>query len=140
MNFDETCWHSRRELLVRHQRDALITGTDERHRWLWRLPTQITDWGLLIAITDHRDLGHRRFDGAEIIRSQFNVDCAIVLIQPFKFATTRNRHDPRLLRQQPGQRNLRRGCIVLCTNTLEHSAFITVLSKQPFALLGVSDR
>ena len=64
---------------------------------------------ILIPVADHRDVGHRSFDLLQVGRRQLDVDRAQVLIQSFEAARAGDRRDPGFLRQQPGQRDLRRG-------------------------------
>ena len=62
----------------------------------------------------HRDLRGGAFDGAQIVGGEFDRSRAEVLVQPFESAGARDGHNPRLLRQQPGQRDLGgRGVLLL---------------------------
>ena len=54
----------------------------------------------------HRDLGQRRFDVAQIVRRQLDGGRADVLLQTMQLRGAGDRHDPRLLSQQPGERDL----------------------------------
>src|SRR5262249_55928981 len=49
-------------------------------------------------------------DLLQVVRRQLNVDSADVLLESVLPGRPGNRRDPRLLRQQPGQRYLRRRC------------------------------
>jgi hypothetical protein len=57
----------------------------------------------------HRDLGGGAIDVAEIVRRTLDCSCPDVLLQAMPLRGARDRHNPRLLRQQPGQRDLSRG-------------------------------
>jgi len=56
----------------------------------------------------HRDLGEGAVNVAEIIGRQFDASRSDVLVQPVRLRGPGDRHDPRLLRQQPGNRDLSR--------------------------------
>ena len=59
-----------------------------------------------IASPLHRDLGGGALDLAEIVGRQFDGSRADVLLQAMQLRGAGDRHDPRLLRQQPGERDL----------------------------------
>src|SRR5687767_9429578 len=53
---------------------------------------------------------------AQVIRRELDCSSADVLLQPMQLRGARNRHDPRLLSQQPCQCNLGRCCFLACSN------------------------
>src|ERR1700756_1211616 len=54
-------------------------------------------------------------DLSKIIRHKFDCRCSNVLLQPLQFRRAWNWNDPRLLRKQPGKRDLsRRGFLPFC--------------------------
>jgi hypothetical protein len=55
----------------------------------------------------------------QIVRSQFNACTAEVLFEPMKFRCSRDRHNPRLLGDQPRQRDLSFGRLLLLCNSAE---------------------
>jgi hypothetical protein len=59
-----------------------------------------------------RALGCGGFDFMQIVGRELDVHGADVLAEPLEPPRTRNRHDPRLLRQQPRERDLRRCCLL----------------------------
>src|SRR6185369_13224113 len=61
-----------------------------------------------IPISLDRDVYEGAVDLAQIIRRQFNRSRAEVFIQSFDLSAPRNWNDPRLLRQQPRERDLGR--------------------------------
>jgi hypothetical protein len=65
----------------------------------------------------HRDLGDGALDVAEIIGHQVDASRPDVLLQPVQFCGAGDRHDPRLLSQQPGERDLG-GCCLLAFRDL----------------------
>jgi hypothetical protein len=65
-----------------------------------------------IACPLHRGLGDGAPDVAEIIGHQLDTSRPDVLLQPVQFCGAGDRHDPRLLSQQPGERDLG-GCCPL---------------------------
>src|SRR5215213_5459554 len=60
-----------------------------------------------IAGALHSDLRGGAIYLTEIIRRKFNCDRSEVLLQAVQLCRPRNRHDPRLLGNNPGERNLR---------------------------------
>jgi MmyB-like transcription regulator ligand binding domain len=60
-----------------------------------------------IPVTLHRDLRHRALDLAQIVRSQLEGCRSDVLVEAVQLRRPRDRHDPRLLREEPGDRDLR---------------------------------
>jgi len=48
-------------------------------------------------------------DLVRVVDAQLDVDGCDVLVEPVQLRRPGNRHDPRLLREQPGERDLRRG-------------------------------
>src|ERR1700733_5661346 len=61
-----------------------------------------------IAFTLDHDRGERLLDAVEVVGGQCHVGAAEVLLQSVQLGGPRNRNDPRLLREKPGQRDLRR--------------------------------
>src|SRR5215217_5702315 len=62
-----------------------------------------------IPIPLHCDLRDGVFDIVQIIEPQLDSSRSDVLLQAMQLRGAGDRHDPRLLRQQPGERDLRRG-------------------------------
>ncbi len=62
----------------------------------------------------HRDLGGSALDLTEIVGRQLDCHCAKVLLQALQLSGAGDGHNPRLLRQQPRQRDLRRGRLLPC--------------------------
>src|SRR5262245_6622399 len=60
----------------------------------------------LVAVSQDRDGGNSAVDLPQIVFGEMDLDRADVLLQSLDLATTRNRNDPRLLRQEPGERDL----------------------------------
>ena len=56
----------------------------------------------------HRDLGDGAIDLAQVVGRQLDGGCAEVLLQAMQLGGAGDRNDPGLLRQQPGQGDLRR--------------------------------
>ena len=52
-------------------------------------------------------------DLAQIVGRECEVGSAEVFFQAVQLGRAGDRHDPRLLREQPGERDLRRGCFLL---------------------------
>ena len=73
-----------------------------------------------IAGTLHINLRNRAFDIAQIGGRQLDARPAYILSQPALLRRARDRHDPRPLRQQPGQRYLRRGHLFLLGDIAKH--------------------
>lgn len=64
-----------------------------------------------VALPFHDDPGSGALDIAQIVRRQFDGGCADVLLQTVQLGGSGDGNDPRPLRQQSGQRDLRRpGC------------------------------
>src|SRR6188472_1335372 len=63
---------------------------------------------LRIACAMKFDLRRRPIDLAKVLGGQMNVHGRDVLVEAMPLRRSRNRHDPGLLREQPGQRELRR--------------------------------
>ena len=61
----------------------------------------------------HRDLRRGALDFAEIVGRQFDASGSDVLFQPMQLRRARDRNNPRLLRKQPGERDLRRCRLLL---------------------------
>ena len=62
-----------------------------------------------VTIPLHGDLGEGAVDLAEIVGGQFDRRRAEVLFEPMQLRGSGDRNDPRLLRQQPSERDLSRG-------------------------------
>src|SRR5579883_3252218 len=60
----------------------------------------------LVAISQNCDGGHGVVDLPQVALGEIDSDRANVLLQAFDPAAAGNRNDPRLLRKQPGQRDL----------------------------------
>ena len=65
---------------------------------------------LRITGTLNRTLPGRALDLAQIIFREIETGCADVFFETMQLRRARNRNDPRPLREQPRQRNLRRRC------------------------------
>jgi hypothetical protein len=57
----------------------------------------------------HRDLCRGAIDLSKIVGGQFDCHCAEVLVQAMQLSSAGDGNNPRLLGQQPGERDLRRG-------------------------------
>src|SRR5579862_1990026 len=69
---------------------------------------------LWIPLALYRDLAERRVDLAEILGGERDRRRAVVLVEAMELGGAGDRHDPRLLRQQPSERDLRRRHHLLC--------------------------
>jgi hypothetical protein len=68
-----------------------------------------------IASPVHRDLGSGGFDAPEVFGGQFHGHRPEVLVQAVELRGARNRDDPRLLGEEPRERDLgSRGIIAGC--------------------------
>src|SRR5579863_1300752 len=61
----------------------------------------------------YRDLGCGALDLAEIVRRKFHFSRADIFVETIHLGRARDWNDPRLLRQQPSQRDLSRCCLFL---------------------------
>ena len=61
-----------------------------------------------VALALHLDRGERLLDAPQIVRGELDRSSADVLLQAVQLRRPGDRHDPGLLRQQPGERDLRR--------------------------------
>src|SRR5450755_7226 len=61
----------------------------------------------LVAVSQNRDVGNGTVDLPQIAFGKIDLDRADVLLQALDLAAARNRNDPRLLSEQPGERDLR---------------------------------
>ena len=61
-----------------------------------------------VAIALHRDGGERLVDLAKVLGLELDAGGADVFLEAVQLGGAGDRHDPRLLRQQPGERDLRR--------------------------------
>ena len=73
-----------------------------------RLPTDHRLKMRRIPVALHRDIGDGRRDLAQVFLGQRDVGRADVLFEAAELGCAGDRDDPRLLRQQPGERDLRR--------------------------------
>jgi hypothetical protein len=73
--------------------------------------------GITLALD--RNFGSCVLDLGEVVFRQRDVHRAKIFLQPMQLRRAGDRHDPRLLRQQPGERDLRRGCLLFVGNALE---------------------
>src|SRR5580765_3444745 len=83
---------------------------------------------LRISRAEHRNLCGGAIDLAEIVGSQLESRRAGVLLEPLLLCGARNGHNPRLLRQQPGERDL-------CRARLLQLAYRTQQIHQPLIRL-----
>ena len=76
---------------------------------------------LLLRISRTLDLhlGHGSFDSLEIVGSQLHIDCADVFLQAMQLGCARDRCNPGLLCQKPGDGNLRTGCMLVVGDIAE---------------------
>src|SRR5579863_519356 len=65
-----------------------------------------------ISISFDRSLCGCAIDVADIGRREFECDCSDVFVEAIQFGCAGDWNDPWLLREQPGQRNLGRSCIL----------------------------
>src|SRR5439155_17872573 len=75
---------------------------------------------LRVPRTLHRDRRCSILDFTEVAGRQLDRRCADVLFQPLDLPSARDRNDPRLLRQQPRQRDLCRGRFLALGNFFEN--------------------
>src|SRR5262249_3135656 len=61
-----------------------------------------------ISCALHRDARRGSLDLTDVVSSKLNCGCAEVLLETRKLRRSGNWNNPRLLRQQPGKRDLRR--------------------------------
>src|SRR5262245_49433163 len=71
-----------------------------------RLPPDHLQQCLGVSRTLHLNLGRRAIDVTKVLRREMHVQCAEVLLETMTLRRARNRYDPGLLCQQPGQRDL----------------------------------
>ena len=85
---------------------ALVTGTGKQAVFL-----AINCFLHLCCISFTLDLYFcdRSVNSLEVRKRQFNADCADILLKTIQFSCARDRCDPRILCQQPGNGNLRMG-------------------------------
>jgi len=72
-----------------------------------------------ISVSLNIDCGNGISDSREIVRRQFHVCAAKILFETVQLGGSGNRYDPRLLREQPRQRNLCFGRLLLVCNPAE---------------------
>jgi hypothetical protein len=72
-----------------------------------------------ISVSLNFDCGNGISDGRKIVRRQFHVCAAKILFETVQLGGSGNRYDPRLLREQPRQRNLCLGRLLLVCNPPE---------------------
>jgi len=75
--------------------------------------------GLGVPSPLNLDLGRRSLDVSEVVRRQFQGRRREVLLKPVQLCGSRDWHDPRLLREKPRERDLRRGHFLLRRDTAE---------------------
>src|SRR6266852_4046308 len=78
-----------------------------------RSPTAHPQQMFGITITLDRDFRGRTVDFAQVVRCEFDCERAIVLVEARQLGRARDRNNPRLLRKQPRQRDLRRCRLLL---------------------------
>ena len=66
-----------------------------------------------IAVTVYLDAAERLVDLAQVVCGQLDCRGSNILLQPVHLRRPRDRHDPRLSRQQPRQGDLRLACPLL---------------------------
>src|SRR6266436_6189995 len=81
--------------------------------WFSRSPTTHPQHAFRITITLHCDFRGRTVDFAQVVRCEFDCERAIVLVEARQLGRARDRNNPRLLRKQPRQRDLRRCRLLL---------------------------
>ena len=69
-----------------------------------------------ITITLDRDFRGRTVDSAQVVWCEFDCERTIVLVEARQLGRARDRNNPRLLRKQPRQRDLRWCRLLLCPN------------------------
>ena len=91
-----------------HSFTSLIRITDER------LPLAIDQllYVLRVTLAFYRNLCRCMINLPQIVCRELNVGGAQVFFEPLHLCRPGDRHDPRLLRQQPPQGNLRRGGVL----------------------------
>lgn len=72
-----------------------------------------------VTITLYLDRGERAFDTGEILGRQFHLSGLDVLLEAMQLGGAGDRHDPALLRQQPCESHLGRGCLLARGNLRE---------------------
>jgi hypothetical protein len=90
-----------------------------------RLPPDHLQQGLGIARTLHFDSWRGLVNFSKVLNVQANVLGAEVLLEPLAFRGPRNRHNPRLLREQPGEGDLRGRCVLARSERLKPSSTTT---------------
>src|SRR5437870_6255144 len=73
-----------------------------------------------IASSLHRGLGKGAVNLAKIVATQLDVSRAKILFQTMQFRGARYGHNPRLLGEQPRERDLRRRFLLLLCNLTKH--------------------
>src|SRR6266516_6659453 len=73
-----------------------------------------------IASSLHRGLGKGAVNLAKIVATQLDVSRAKILFQTMQFRGARYGHNPRLLGEQPRERDLRRRLLLLLCNLTKH--------------------
>ena len=72
-----------------------------------------------ITVALHRDLASSPCNCSEVRSRQRHRSRAEIFLEPVQLGGAGDRHDPRLLRQQPGQRDLRRRRLLRCGDLAE---------------------
>src|SRR5712671_649261 len=72
-----------------------------------------------VARAPDRDRGRSAFDLGEVVPRQLDIRRAEVLLEPVELCGTGNRHDPRLLPEEPRDRDLRESRVLLFRDSAE---------------------
>jgi hypothetical protein len=72
-----------------------------------------------VALALDVNLGRRALDLCEVVSGQLEISRPQIFFQRMQLGGAGNRHDPRLLREQPGERDLRRRRLLLAGDALE---------------------
>jgi len=72
-----------------------------------------------VARTLDRDRGRGAFDLGEVVPRQLDIHRAEVLLEPVELCATGDRHDPRLLPEEPRDRDLRGSRVLLFRDSAE---------------------
>src|SRR5947209_8571677 len=70
----------------------------------------------LVAVSQDNNGSNGTVDLLQITFGEIDLDCPNVLLQTLDLAAAWNRHDPRLLRKQPGECDLRWRRLFLCSD------------------------
>src|SRR3954469_15914225 len=92
--------------------EVVVAGGPRAHRLSDRLPPDHLLQVLGVPLTTDLDLGRRAIDVLQVLGGELNLLRPKVLLESIALGRSGNWHNPRLLREQPGERNLG-GCRVL---------------------------